>query len=116
MKRQKLESIIQKSIIEYWQFKNPKYKNCLFHVPNGGKRGISEAAELKREGVTAGVTDLILMWMGTVYFIELKQPKGVMSTSQKLFRDAVINQNLQHRLFKSLDEFIEFTQQLPEQK
>lgn len=47
----------------------------LYHIPNGGSRDIKEAANLKRQGVKAGVPDLCLPvarggWHGL--YIELK--------------------------------------------
>ena len=32
----------------------------LFHIPNGGKRNLKEAMNLKRQGVKAGVLDIFL--------------------------------------------------------
>ena len=51
----------------------------LFHVPNGGKRDKLEAISLKREGVKAGVPDLVLPVARGEYFglyIELKVGKN----------------------------------------
>lgn len=39
--------------------KYPEIK-LLFHVPNGGKRDAREAVSLKKQGVKAGVPDLVL--------------------------------------------------------
>lgn len=53
--------------------------DLLFHIPNGGKRGKSEAARFKAEGVKAGVPDLFLpVPRGKAHglFIELKRRKG----------------------------------------
>ena len=63
----------------------------VFAVPNGGNRNLREAARLKQQGVTAGVSDLILLLPGRVYFIELKNPngKGRQSPSQREFEDTV---------------------------
>lgn len=63
----------------------------VFAVPNGGSRNIIEAANLKAQGVMAGVSDLILLLPNKVYFIELKNPngKGRQSTAQREFEDNV---------------------------
>lgn len=46
----------------------------IFAIPNGGKRGIREAARLKLEGVSAGVPDLYVPeWR---LWIEMKRVKG----------------------------------------
>lgn len=64
----------------------------VFAVPNGGSRNVIEAANLKAQGVMAGVSDLILLLPGKkVYFIEIKNPngKGRQSPLQREFEDNV---------------------------
>ena len=59
-----------------------------FAVPNGGKRDRITGAILKREGVKAGVADIIVMRNpGLCALIEVKTVKGSLSNSQKAFRD-----------------------------
>lgn len=59
-----------------------------FAVPNGGKRNAVTGAILKREGVKAGVADIIVMRNpGLCALIEVKTAKGSLSNSQKAFRD-----------------------------
>ena len=63
---------------ELMSHKHPCLK-MLFHIPNGGGRNISEAANLKRMGVKSGVPDLFLPypvgdWHGL--WIELKTERG----------------------------------------
>lgn len=59
-----------------------------FAVPNGGKRDRITGAILKREGVKAGVADIIVMRNpGLCALIEVKTAKGSLSNSQKAFRD-----------------------------
>lgn len=58
----------------------------IFAIPNGGKRNINTARKLKKEGVLAGVPDLMLPipskeWHGL--FIEMKSVKGKATLSQK---------------------------------
>ena len=52
----------QKFLFQWAGISRKKYPELelLFHVPNGGKREKREAASLKKEGVKAGVPDLIL--------------------------------------------------------
>lgn len=46
----------------------------IFAIPNGGKRGLREAARLKLDGVSAGVPDLYVPeWR---LWIEMKRSKG----------------------------------------
>lgn len=59
-----------------------------FAVPNGGNRSAVTGAILKREGVKAGVADIIVMRNpGLCALIEVKTAKGSLSNSQKAFRD-----------------------------
>ena len=58
--------------------------DLLFHIPNGGSRNKLEAANLKKQGVRAGVPDLFLPVARGKYhglFIELKYGKN--KTTQK---------------------------------
>lgn len=56
----------------------------VFHVPNGGKRDLREAGELKKDGVKAGVHDLVVVRPNKrVSWIEMKDDKGVLSKEQK---------------------------------
>ena len=65
------------------------FHDCfIFAVPNGGKRGIMEAKRLKAEGVTSGVSDLIILRPnGKVLFLEMKTIKGKLSKEQIKFFD-----------------------------
>lgn len=58
-----------------WAQTQPKLRDDLYHIPNGGKRGVREAARLKKIGVRAGVWDYHLPVARGNYFgawIELK--------------------------------------------
>lgn len=67
----------QKLLFQWAQYSRQKFSELelLFHVPNGGRRVGREAASLKKQGVKAGVPDLILPVARGEYFglyIELK--------------------------------------------
>jgi hypothetical protein len=47
-----------------------------FHVPNGGKRKPIEAAILKGLGVRSGVSDIIAVYGGKIFALELKTEDG----------------------------------------
>lgn len=57
-----IESTIQKSCVTWFRLQYPSIGRLLFAVPNGGARNAREAAIMKGEGVTAGVSDLILLY------------------------------------------------------
>ena len=64
----------------------------VFAVPNGGSRHVREAHNLKLQGVTAGVSDLVvLLPKGRAVFVELKSPDGSgrQSPAQRDFEDTV---------------------------
>ena len=51
----------------------------MYHVPNGGKRDAATAVALKRQGVKAGVPDIMLPAARAGYhglYIELKRKRG----------------------------------------
>ncbi len=49
-----------------------------FAVPNGGSRHKLEAINLKREGVTKGVSDYIVLLPNKILFIEMKRQKRIL--------------------------------------
>lgn len=60
-----------------------------FHVPNGGKRSLLEAVNFKRMGVRPGVADLIFLFCGRFYAMELKAPGNRPTPEQLEFLSAV---------------------------
>jgi hypothetical protein len=60
------------------------FPDCrIWHVPNGGKRGKLEAAQLVADGVLAGVPDLTITWSGRTAFPEVKDRDGSLSSKQR---------------------------------
>ncbi len=53
-----------------------------FHCPNGGYRRPAEAAIMKGLGVVAGVPDVIAIYQGNVYALELKAEGGRATAKQ----------------------------------
>jgi hypothetical protein len=78
-----IEHDIQCMLVD-WFYHNPKTKDyILAAIPNGGHRNIVTAMKLKREGVLAGIPDLVLFKMRRTPFftngallLEMKAPKG----------------------------------------
>lgn len=67
----------------------------LHHIPNGGKRDARTAANLKKEGVKAGVPDICLPVAKDAYcglYIELKVGKNKPSIKQKEWIEALKEQ------------------------
>ncbi len=83
-------------LFQWAQYHEQKFKDlCLLHhVPNGGKRDAKTAASLKRQGVKAGVPDLVLPSPHGGYcglYIELKvgnnKPTGKQIEWMELLKD-----------------------------
>ena len=76
----------------------PRLPNkLLFAVPNGGSRHIREAANLKRQGVTSGVSDVIL----------LIPKKGIQSEEQKEFQSQAENCRNKYVIARSVKQGID---------
>lgn len=84
------------------------------HVPNGGKRHMTVAKQMKALGQRRGFPDLIIMANGFVGFIEVKRPrirtngklsaKGVMSDEQKAWRDYFNDKSIPWALVESMND------------
>lgn len=81
------EHDLQVSCVNEFRWLNPRLRDLLIAIPNGGKRNYTVAAKLKAEGVVSGVPDLFFaypsgQWHGL--FVEMKNGKaGVVSEHQK---------------------------------
>ena len=107
--RNKEEERLQVSCVSWFDYQYPQFKKLLFAVPNGGSRNKIEAANLKKQGVRAGVSDMILLYPGNhCEFIcfEFKSAKGKQSESQIEF-DKMINKNTNgaYIIVRSFEEF-----------
>jgi hypothetical protein len=58
----------QASLLLEVQLRMPEVFALIYHVPNGGHRHIKIAAELKKQGVRAGIPDLVLPMARGGYF------------------------------------------------
>lgn len=61
----------------------------IFSVPNAGRRTQWEIGKAKREGLRAGVCDLVAVWSGGAAFIEMKNGTAMPSEAQLEFLSAV---------------------------
>lgn len=88
------ESGHQEAIFSWCDYNRGRYPELrlLHHVPNGGRRNENDARALKRQGVKAGVPDLVLPVARSGYhglYMELKAPGGKLEQSQIDFIQAV---------------------------
>jgi hypothetical protein len=72
--RSKAEHKEQKKLVGYLTLlENTNKIVTFFAVPNGGSRNVVEAKNMKREGVRAGVSDIVVVLRDKVLFIEMKR-------------------------------------------
>jgi hypothetical protein len=98
------ESRIHGDIVKHIWNTYPITRGLLFHVPNQGKKSIVEASLLKAMGVLAGVSDLIFLWEGRAYFLEVKTPTGVQSKVQKEFEVRIKENGFNYYIVKSIQD------------
>ena len=101
---------MQRMCVGWFRLQYPAVGKLLFAVPNGGARSRTEAAIMKAEGVTAGVTDLILL-LGRGGFnalcIEMKTTDrhSALSDAQIEWRSLAITNGSRHVVCRTLEEF-----------
>ena len=107
------ESQIQRSVIRWWSFSHRGLgvteERLLFAVPNGGKRSLITACNLKAEGVRAGVPDLFLLVARRGFhglIIEMKKPGGRPSAEQKSFIPFLVREGYSVHTCYSFDEAV----------
>ena len=108
--RMKGEDSLQATCVQWFDLQYKHLSRLLFAVPNGGSRNIMEAAKLKRTGVRAGVSDLVLAVPRKEYhgmFIELKYGKNKLTELQDVFLTEVRLQNYKGVVIRSFEEFKE---------
>lgn len=105
------ESEIQQAVITWWAFAHRglgvKNENRLFAIANGGFRSARTGARLKKEGVRAGICDLILLVpRGDCHAlcIEMKRPGGRLQENQFAFLKDVITDGYATAVAYSVDE------------
>lgn len=116
------ESSIQCQCVKLFRMLYPEYALCFFAVPNGSTRNKIEAARLKNEGVTSGVSDTLLLVSRYGYHglcIEFKRDDVTLGTngkirhnrtyqsaSQKEWQKTVESQGYKYAIVRCVDEFL----------
>ena len=83
----------------------------VFSVPNGTRLKPSQARIAKAEGMTAGVSDLVIMLpKGQIVFAEMKNPDGTgrQSAAQKEFERVCRSLGFEYKIWQSWDEVESF--------
>ena len=114
------EHRIQCACVKWFRMSYPALSEVLFAIPNGGRRDAVTGARMKEEGVTAGVSDLILLRGSGPYgalCIEMKTPGGRQSGTQKRWQHIAEQNGAKYVVCRSLDEFMkEIKEYLKQQK
>ena len=87
---------------------HPELK-LLYHCPNGGKRNLKEAMNLKKQGVKAGVPDIFLPVARNNkhgLYIELKYGKNKLSQIQNKWYWALLDQGYEVEVCYGAEEAI----------
>lgn len=106
----KREAQLQEACITIFRYQFPKLSKMLIHVPNGGSRNIVEAANMKKQGVVAGVSDLLLLVPRGGYgclCIEMKTKDGKQSDYQKQWQIESENANNKYVVCRTVEHFID---------
>lgn len=102
------EAYLQSECVRYFRLRYRKFERLLFAVPNGGSRNVLEAANLKKQGVVSGVSDLILLIPRKGFSslcIELKQGRNIQTDLQKKWQEAAEQAGNKYELIYCFDEF-----------
>jgi len=103
-----IESDIQKNCVNWFRLQFPSIGRLLFAVPNGGSRNKREAGIMKGEGVTAGVSDVILLYPSGGFHslcVEFKTEKGRQQPSQKEWQGLAEKAGNKYIVCRSFDDF-----------
>ena len=76
----------QCAVIQYFDLKYRDHRGRLFAIPNGSYKSRAAASSFKREGLRAGVPDLLLPVARKGYhglFIEMKRIKGSVTSKEQ---------------------------------
>lgn len=98
-----IEEGIQTACIRWFRVAFPRY--IAFACANGGSRNKLEAINMKRAGVLAGVSDLILVANRAILFVEMKTSKGKQSAYQKKFQADIERLGFEYKICRSLQDF-----------
>jgi VRR-NUC domain len=83
-RRRRPEAQLHAAVVEHLRLR-AKPDVLWLHCPNGERRDKITGAKLKRMGVLAGASDLLLWHQGNSFALELKAPGGRLSEAQLEF-------------------------------
>ena len=105
---------MMKAYFDWLLIQYPEVYDVTFHVANEGKRSWVHGKEMKRAGLKAGVSDIIMLYPSGGYHgacIEVKTKDKKPSAVQRVFLHNVSKQNYYAAWFDDLDELIRKTRE-----
>ena len=110
-RRQNPETLLQFDVVEFLRCVLPR-DAVLWHCPNGGQMSVGWRRMLGGLGVLPGAADLMLLYGGRFYCIELKNAadplRGVItsyqSPEQKTFQTAIVRAGGFYAVCRSTDD------------
>lgn len=97
------EREIQTAVAQFLGFALPA--DAMFHhSPMEGKRGWKAQADLKSSGAQAGFPDIVILWQGRAFTIELKAPKKYPSPVQRAAHARLVKAGIPIRVCHSVTE------------
>jgi hypothetical protein len=83
VRRRQSEAQLQRAVLDHlrWRARTGVFA---FHVPLGGYRRSVEAAILKSIGTVAGIPDIIVIYNGRCFALELKSKHGRLTDVQRV--------------------------------
>ena len=103
-KRKSPEADLQRHLVDFIRLNNPRL--LVFHPYNNGVNR-NHQMKMKRLGVLAGMTDLVIIAPGgKAHLLELKSGKGSLRDSQKDIRDYCHDKRIPWASARSYDEAI----------
>lgn len=97
------ERDLQKQVVQYLKVALPRGWD-FFHPVNEGKRSLLANVDLARQGMRAGLPDLVIYRPGFIGFIELKSKTGRMQPSQLAFQAKSEANHVPYQVCRSLPE------------
>lgn len=105
------ESRLQTACVTWFRMQHRSLAKLLFAVPNGGSRSKIEAAIMQGEGVTPGVSDLILLvaqgdYNGLCIEMKTESRGSQQSDNQKAWQVLVEAQGYKYVVCRSIEQFM----------
>lgn len=84
----------QIALTHYLKILEQQNKILTFYaIPNGGSRNIREAANMKKEGVRAGISDMCVILKDKVLYIEMKKQPRILKSGKLSYAGIKVSDN-----------------------